>query len=103
MFYCSKKSGAGGVGHGINSPGLKSGNLIWTFSGILLADRSLSNLISGEKLCGVGITFVEDGNGALFVKSLVAGGSAALSGQIQVWHPTVRHDLHDCRYKMVTH
>jgi hypothetical protein len=41
-------------------------------------------MISGEKLCGVGITFVEDGNGALFVKSLVAGGSAALSGQIQV-------------------
>lgn len=56
-----KKSGAGGVGNGINSPGLK-----------------------GEKLCGVGITFVEDSNGALYVKSLVNGGSAALSGQIQI-------------------
>ncbi len=51
---------------------------------ILLFGNCLLNLISGEKLCGVGITFVEDGNGALFVKSLVAGGSAALSGQIQV-------------------
>jgi hypothetical protein len=39
---------------------------------------------AGEKLCGVGITFVEDSNGALYVKSLVNGGSAALSGQIQV-------------------
>ena len=40
--------------------------------------------MSGEKLCGVGITFVEDVNGALYVKSLVACGSAANSGQIQV-------------------
>ena len=37
-------------------------------------------LIAGEKLCGVGITFVEDSNGALYVKSLVNGGSAALLG-----------------------
>mmetsp|Transcript_6565 Transcript_6565/g.20684 ORF Transcript_6565/g.20684 Transcript_6565/m.20684 type:complete len:121 (-) Transcript_6565:54-416(-) len=33
--------------------------------------------------CGVGITFVEDENGALFVKSFVEGGSAAECGQIE--------------------
>ncbi len=44
----------------------------------------MSAFTAGEKLCGVGITFVEDSNGALYVKSLVRGGSAALSGQIQV-------------------
>jgi len=43
---------------------------------------------SAEKMCGVGITFVEDSNGALYVKSLVPGGSAAQSGQVQVClHP----------------
>mmetsp|Transcript_27235 Transcript_27235/g.55599 ORF Transcript_27235/g.55599 Transcript_27235/m.55599 type:complete len:148 (+) Transcript_27235:163-606(+) len=42
------------------------------------------SLSGGEKLCGVGITFVEDSNGALYVKSLVPGGSAAQSGQVQV-------------------
>ena len=39
---------------------------------------------TGEKLCGVGITFVEDSNGALYVKSLVPNGSAAQSQQILV-------------------
>ena len=37
-----------------------------------------------DKMCGVGITFVEDNTGALFVKSLVPGGSAAQSEQVQV-------------------
>ena len=40
--------------------------------------------LAGDKMCGVGITFVEDSNGALYVKSLVPGGSAAQSGQVQV-------------------
>ena len=45
----------------------------------------MPNGLSGaEKMCGVGITFVEDVNGALYVKSLVPGGSAAESGQVQV-------------------
>ena len=37
-----------------------------------------------ERMCGVGITFVEDHNGALYVKSLVPGGSSARSGSVQV-------------------
>ena len=37
-----------------------------------------------SKLCGVGINFIEDRNRALHVKSLVKGGPADLSGQIQV-------------------
>ena len=41
-----------------------------------------------EKMCGVGITFVEDNNGALYVKSLVPGGSSARSGSVQVLHST---------------
>ena len=40
--------------------------------------------LAGDKMCGVGITFIEDSNGALYVKSLVPGGSAAQSGQVQV-------------------
>mmetsp|Transcript_33687 Transcript_33687/g.79745 ORF Transcript_33687/g.79745 Transcript_33687/m.79745 type:complete len:143 (-) Transcript_33687:108-536(-) len=46
----------------------------------------LGNIVgaSGEKLCGVGITFVEGTNGALFVKNLVPHGSAAKSQQILV-------------------
>ncbi len=43
-----------------------------------------SGLSGAEKMSGVGITFVEDVNGALYVKSLVPGGSAADSGQVQV-------------------
>ena len=43
-----------------------------------------SGLSGAEKMSGVGITFVEDVNGALYVKSLVPGGSAAESGQVQV-------------------
>jgi hypothetical protein len=39
-------------------------------------------------MCGVGITFVEDNNGALYVKSLVPGGSSARSGSVQVLHST---------------
>jgi hypothetical protein len=37
-------------------------------------------------MCGVGITFVEDNQGALYVKSLVPGGSSARSGNVQVLH-----------------
>mmetsp|Transcript_6572 Transcript_6572/g.15006 ORF Transcript_6572/g.15006 Transcript_6572/m.15006 type:complete len:146 (-) Transcript_6572:122-559(-) len=37
-----------------------------------------------DKLCGVGITFVEDTNGALYVKNLVPDGSAARSGLIHI-------------------
>ena len=36
---------------------------------------------------------MEDSNGALYVKSLVNGGSAALSGQIQVM---IRHMIKIC-------
>jgi hypothetical protein len=41
---------------------------------------------SSEKAekCGVGITFVEDQEGALVVKSLVPGGPAARSGNVMV-------------------
>ncbi len=38
--------------------------------------------------CGIGIAFKPDGKGTLIVKRLIAGGSAELSGAVQVISPT---------------
>ena len=40
--------------------------------------------MSDQKICGVGINFIEDTNRALYVKSLAPGEAAENSGQIQV-------------------
>jgi hypothetical protein len=37
-----------------------------------------------KERCGVGVTFIEDEEGALVVKSLVPGGPAACSGNVMV-------------------
>ena len=56
-------------------------------------------------MCGVGITFVEDNQGALYVKSLVPGGSSARSGNVQVLHerqkPASQHAVSSITWSLV--